>query len=586
MEGAGNAGRVLYVGDPPGAADFAEAIDEAGLAVTRVSHRSAALDRLDADSFDCVVGDVADGLALLDAVRDRYPDLPYVYVADDGDDDADEALARGATDYLERRGDRDQRDLLVARVVNAASRRDGDAPTGSDDRECGADDEPDRERVPDDAGSWEHESSLRELYRTASNADLDAERKRHRMLELGRERLGVDVGFVSHIEDGTMEIVDAVGSHELLQSGQTAPLADTYCRKTIEADEPLSVADAESEGWRDDPAYETYGLGCYVGAKLFVDDELYGTVCFADRASRSRSFSENERLYVELISQWLGYEQERLVDERALREQNRRLEEFASVVSHDLRNPLNVARIYLTMAEETGDEADFEQVRCAHDRMEQRIRNLLALARGGDGPGDVADRDLSAVATAAWENVEADGAALDTEGELTVAADRERLQRLLENLFRNAVEHGSTGPHSHARGDVHQTESDAANRNAKRSEDAAERDSAGSRSSADDARERDGAVTIRVGPLDGGEGFYVADDGPGIPEDRRESVFEHGYSTVDGGTGLGLAIVRRVAEAHDWSVSVGESEAGGARFEVRWSGDESADESDATDADE
>ncbi|NHN60566.1 GAF domain-containing sensor histidine kinase [Halorussus sp. JP-T4] len=361
------------------------------------------------------------------------------------------------------------------------------------------------------------------------------------MLELGRERLGVDVGFVSHIADGTMEIVDAVGSHELLQAGRTAPLADTYCRKTVEADELLSVADAESEGWRDDPAYETYGLGCYVGAKLFVDGELYGTVCFADRAARPRSFSENERLYVELVSQWLGYEQERLVDERALREQNRRLEEFASVVSHDLRNPLNVARIYLSMAEETGEEADFEQVRRAHDRMEQRIRNLLALARQDDGVGDVGERDLSAVAAAAWKNVEAEGASYDAEGDVTVAADRERLQQLLENLFRNAVEHGSTS----------------------------------SRPGADDAVERGGAVTIRVGPLDGGAGFYVADDGPGIPEDRRGSVFEHGYSTVDGGTGLGLAIVRRVADAHDWSVSVGESEAGGARFEIRWSTGES-----------
>ena len=552
MEGAGNAARVLYVGDAPDAVGFAEAIDDRqGLAVTRVDDRSAALDRLAAEPFDCVVGDVAGGLDLLGAVRDRRPELPYVFVAGEGDDDADEALARGATDYLERRGDRDQRELLVARVENVVARRGGDRRGEAEDADqsdgrsdANAGDESDD--GSDGADSRENESYLRELYRTASNADLTAERRRRRMLELGRERLGVDVGFVSHVEGDTFEIVDAVGSHELLQAGQTAPLADTYCRKTLADDGLLSVEDAESEGWRDDPAYETYGLGCYVGAKLFVDGDLYGTVCFADREPRDRSFSENEQLYVELISQWLGYEHERLVDERALREQNRRLEEFASVVSHDLRNPLNVARIYLNMAEETCDEEDFEQVRCAHDRMEQRIRNLLSLARQDDGLGDVADRDLSAVADAAWENVEADGASYDTEGDVTVAADRERLQQLLENLFRNAVEHGSA---SH-------------------------------RPSDDDAERGGESVTIRVGPLEDGEGFYVADDGPGIPEDERDSVFEHGYSTVDGGTGLGLAIVRRVAEAHDWTVSVGESESGGARFEIRRSEGGSADESD------
>ena len=63
-------------------------------------------------------------------------------------------------------------------------------------------------------------------------------------------------------------------------------------------------------------------------------------------------------------------------------------------------------------------------------------------------------------------------------------------------------------------------------------------------------------------------GFAVADDGPGIPADDRDRVFESGYTTGDG-TGLGLAIVKTIAEAHGWTVSVTESDAGGARFVVR-----------------
>lgn len=61
-------------------------------------------------------------------------------------------------------------------------------------------------------------------------------------------------------------------------------------------------------------------------------------------------------------------------------------------------------------------------------------------------------------------------------------------------------------------------------------------------------------------------GFWVADDGPGIPDADRESVLEEGFTTASSGTGCGLAIVREIAEGHGWSVGVEESDAGGARF--------------------
>ena len=133
------------------------------------------------------------------------------------------------------------------------------------------------------------------------------------------------------------------------------------------------------------------------------------------------------------------------------------------------------------------------------------------------------------------------------------------------------MEHSSTSPPS-------QAQEDAGSKNtsepsvADAPEDAAEHSSTGSRPEADDAVEQgssdDGSVTVEVGPLADGDGFYVADDGPGIPEGERGEVFEFGYSTEEAGTGFGLAIVKEVAEAHGWTVSATESGVGGARFEI------------------
>jgi signal transduction histidine kinase len=161
----------------------------------------------------------------------------------------------------------------------------------------------------------------------------------------------------------------------------------------------------------------------------------------------------------------------------------------------------------------------------AHDRMEELIDGLLALARQGKLTGDPISVELESAAETAWKTVETDDLSLAFDSPPVVKADPDRLRQLLENLFRNAVEHGSPS------------------------------DSAAS----------DGGISeITVGALH--NGFYVEDDGVGIPESERESVLDSGYST-QGGTGFGLAIVDTIAEAHGWQATVTESEAGGVRFE-------------------
>jgi len=206
------------------------------------------------------------------------------------------------------------------------------------------------------------------------------------------------------------------------------------------------------------------------------------------------------------------------ITERKQRE--RRLEQFASVVSHDLRNPLNVIEGRIEMARETGDQSNLDHALDSVDRMGRLIDDLLTLAREGRAVSEAEPTDLTAVADSAWRGVDTADATLVLNDPGTVAGDAGRLQELFENLIRNAVEHA--GPD----------------------------------------------VTVTVDSLPDGPGFYVADDGPGIPPEQREQVLEHGYSTSRNGTGFGLSIVENIVSAHDWELNVTESADGGARFEV------------------
>ncbi|MDW7538508.1 sensor histidine kinase [Haloferax volcanii] len=216
---------------------------------------------------------------------------------------------------------------------------------------------------------------------------------------------------------------------------------------------------------------------------------------------------------------------------------------MSSVISHDLRNPLDVAKAHLRAARETGDTEHFEAVADAHERMERIIRDVLTISRDRTVLDPTGNVSIEAAAKDAWQSVDTEYATLDVADTLpTATADSGRVQRLFENLFRNAVEHGATAD---------QTLSD---------------DSAGSDSTSSRAANSARAVTVTVGALE--NGFYVADDGPGIPAGERAVVFEPGYSTREGGTGLGLAIVERIVVAHGWELTLTTAANGGTRVEV------------------
>jgi len=150
--------------------------------------------------------------------------------------------------------------------------------------------------------------------------------------------------------------------------------------------------------------------------------------------------------------------------------------------------------------------------------MDGLIEDLLTLAQTRYEATELRPVSVAEVAGDCWETVPTAAAELTIDLTQTIRAEREQLKRLFETLFTNAVEHGS----------------------------------------------RDGTVT--VGQVDGG--FYIADEGPGIPAEERSEIFTAGYSTADDGTGFGLQIVENIVATHGCDIDVTDSDTGGARFEI------------------
>jgi PAS domain S-box-containing protein len=303
---------------------------------------------------------------------------------------------------------------------------------------------------------------------------------------------------------------------ELVGDPPTFTSGDSIAWRVYERGETLALDDVHA-----DP--DIYNPDSVVQSELHLSLGQYGILIAC--SAESEAFDQHDIVLGEILANNIATAFEQVEQTQQLREreqeltrQNDRLEEFASVVSHDLRNPLQVAERRVELAQHECDSEHLDAIERALARMQTLIENLLTLAREGDRVQDVEAVELASIITDCWENVDTGDATLETDTERVIQADSGQLKQLLENLIRNAVEHGGE------------------------------------------------AVTVSIGDLDGG--FYVADDGPGIPPGERGSVFDTGYSTSESVTGFGLSIVKHVVDAHGWDIVITDSDDGGARFEI------------------
>lgn len=222
------------------------------------------------------------------------------------------------------------------------------------------------------------------------------------------------------------------------------------------------------------------------------------------------------------LTHFAGFQRDvtdRKIEERRARRQLETFEDFADVLAHDLRDPLNTVEGRLEMAAESGDTEHLEPAQRAVERLGTLTEDLATVLRDGALVEEVAEVDFEACLRAAWASFDTAEATLVIEDSVHVRGDENAVTRLLENVIGSALEHAGE------------------------------------------------AVTVRVGGLR--RGFYVEDDGPGIPDDRREAVFDPGVTTKEAGSELELASVTRIALAHGWEVEVRDGADGGARFEFK-----------------
>ncbi|MFO7926335.1 MAG: response regulator [Halobacteriota archaeon] len=479
--GGDDAIRILHVDDDPRLVELATELlhreDDRFECVTETGPHEA-LTRLSATTFDCVVSDYdmpgMDGLELLEVVREDHPDLPFILFTGKGSEEiASEAIAAGVTGYLQKEGNVGQYSVLANRIENAVGQRRAER------------------RVE------ETQEKFRKLATHSTDViSIVDEMGRWQYLTPSSKRI---LGYEPE------ELIGGIGFDHVHPEDRVEAIKQFG--RSIENPERIPSVEFRFEhpedGW----------IWVENHARNMVEDPVIDGFIV-----HTREITERKRHAEEL------------------KRQNERLEEFTGFVSHDLRNPLDVAKGRTALASEECESDHLDEVESALSHMGSVIESALTWARTEKAIDTCEAVELSTVAERAWGIVSTRRAELRIDADGTVEADPDRLQTLLENLFRNGVEHGST-------------------RGTATAEDVG----------------GDSRVTVRVGTL--ADGLYIENDGC-IPSKAREAVSDTDDATAERGVGLGLRICRGIAEAHGWEIDIdiadgdAASGANGTRIEI------------------
>ncbi|WP_435195782.1 GAF domain-containing sensor histidine kinase [Natronomonas sp. EA1] len=352
-----------------------------------------------------------------------------------------------------------------------------------------------------------------------------------RVVEVGVDYLDIDHGHVTNIDEAD-DHWEVIGSTDGVDGpyplGLTASLQDSYCRRTIRRSSPLALHDAKAQGWADDHAYQRHQLDSYLGFRIDVFGEPYGTVCFVESDPRETPFSDAETTFIELAGHVLRKVLEETNREKDLANRDRLISVLNRVLRHNLRNDLNVVQGYAALIRERtdGEVARMSGTICSKStelmdiaeksRELEELTDTVPVAR----PEDVVPFVEEAV-TAVRDDGPAVDISVDTPSEATAFAAPE-LSGAIEELLENATTHA----------------------------------------------ESEAAVEVRTDPSADRVTVSVTDDGPGLPTREQRILSGETETALEHGSGLGLALVFWVVCNLDGEIEVATS-ARGTTVDVR-----------------
>jgi PAS domain S-box-containing protein len=583
---------VLHVDDD---ASFRELVSdfltmESGrISVTTAPDAARGCEVLAAHQIDCVVSDYEmpgrNGLDFLESVREAYGDLPFILFTGKGSEEiASRAISAGVTDYLQKSGGTDTYAILANRVTNAVEKYRAEREVRHAERKLRA--------ITDSATDAIVTIDRESVIRFANPAVEDVfgytpdELDGASLSVLVPERLWDDHrdALAQYVDTGEPSVSwGAIEVYGKRKDGSEVPLSVSYSQFTLEGEsyftgilrdvsERVRLQKQITAGDR-----QLRQLGGQLREIVWITDPtrkqlLFVNPRYEDVWGRTpQSLLDDPRSFLETVhpddhdrvadlfdklpvtaydveyrivhpqkgTRWVrdrsvpipneNGEMERVIGvaeditkrtlyERRIEQQLAQLSEFGSILSHDLSTPLNTVLGRIELARESGDTSHLDDAARAARRINEITEEISRVMQEGGVVDDLVELDFESEVYDAWTGLDTTDASLTIEDTATIRADKSAFKRLLENLLRNAVEHG--GP----------------------------------------------SVNVRVGTLAGG--FFVEDDGSGIPDEARADVFTPGFTTKDEGQGLGLASVRQIAQGHEWHIRITDAEGDGTRFEV------------------